>query len=86
MWVESICDEPETIEKNIRKAKVNNPDYVGEEPERVVKIIKSREKFKIFKVIQDFLKRIDNYKSAYEPTSKEDYKVFCCDLILLKDF
>ena len=35
VWVESICDEPETIEKNIRKAKVNNPDYVGEEPERV---------------------------------------------------
>ena len=40
VWVESICDEPETIEKNIRKAKVNNPDYVGEEPERVVKILK----------------------------------------------
>jgi len=33
--VESICDEDETIEKNIRKAKVNNPDYVGEEPEKV---------------------------------------------------
>lgn len=35
MWVESICDEEETIEKNIRKAKVNNPDYVGESQESV---------------------------------------------------
>jgi len=30
---------------------------------------------RLFKVIEDFLKRIDNYKIAYEPTSKEDYKV-----------
>jgi len=45
IWVESICDEPETVEKNIRKAKVNNPDYVGEEPDKV-RIIKINRKWR----------------------------------------
>ena len=35
IWVESICDEEETIERNIKKAKVNNPDFVGETPDQV---------------------------------------------------
>ena len=37
-------------------------------------------------MIQDFLKRIDNYKSAYEPTSKDDYKVFYFYFVLFKYF
>ena len=40
---------------------MNNPDFVGVEPENV---------------IADFNKRIDNYKKVYEPTSKDDYPVF----------
>lgn len=72
MWVESICDEEETIEKNIKKAKVNNPDYVGDPPELVYY---NMIKINLFKVIADFLKRIEKYKMAYQPTCKEDYEV-----------
>lgn len=61
IWVESICNDEESIGKNIKQAKMNNPDFVGVDPENV---------------IADFKKRIDNYKKVYEPTSKDDYPVF----------
>ncbi len=60
IWVESMCDDEESIEKNIKQAKMNNPDFIGVDPETV---------------ISDFKKRIDNYKKVYDPTSKNDYPV-----------
>ena len=36
MWVESICDDDDVIEQNIRETKLTSPDYRGMDPEIAV--------------------------------------------------
>ncbi|TKR96453.1 hypothetical protein L596_010468 [Steinernema carpocapsae] len=52
-FIESVCDDPEIINSNIAEVKVSSPDYKGHMTEEAAK--------------DDFLKRIENYKSQYEP-------------------
>ena len=56
-FVESVCDDPEIINSNISEVKLNSPDYKGRMTEEQAK--------------EDFLKRIENYKSQYEPLDEE---------------
>ncbi|CAL9703577.1 unnamed protein product [Knipowitschia caucasica] len=51
-FVESICDDPEIIEENIKQVKLSSPDYVDCDKEEAV---------------EDFLKRIECYKQNYVP-------------------
>jgi hypothetical protein len=46
MWIESICNDPKVIEKNIKNVKVFSPDYVNKPNEEV---------------LTDFMKRISLY-------------------------
>uniref|UniRef100_A0A673A4R7 6-phosphofructo-2-kinase domain-containing protein n=1 Tax=Sphaeramia orbicularis TaxID=375764 RepID=A0A673A4R7_9TELE len=48
----SICDDPEIIEENIKQVKLSSPDYVGCDKDEAV---------------ADFLKRIECYKLTYVP-------------------
>lgn len=51
VFIESICDDPELIEQNIRDTKARSPDYAGIDEEEAVK---------------DFRMRIAHYDTAYE--------------------
>lgn len=51
VWIESICNDDELIEKNIVSVKLKNPDYKNVDPHEA---------------ISDFRKRIENYKKQYE--------------------
>lgn len=51
-FVESICDDPQIIEQNIKEVKVSSPDYVNMNTELVVR---------------DFLQRIEHYEERYQP-------------------
>uniref|UniRef100_T1KGC8 6-phosphofructo-2-kinase domain-containing protein n=2 Tax=Tetranychus urticae TaxID=32264 RepID=T1KGC8_TETUR len=55
-FVESICEDPEIVEANIREVKVHSPDYRNMAQD---------------KALQDFLQRIEHYKEAYQ-TLEED--------------
>ena len=57
MFVESICDEEELLEENIRKVKLSTPDYRDMDPEQAV---------------QDFRQRREMYMQVYEPVAMED--------------
>eukprot|EP00523_Entomoneis_sp_CCMP467_P000791 CAMPEP_0168748640 /NCGR_PEP_ID=MMETSP0724-20121128/16282_1 /TAXON_ID=265536 /ORGANISM="Amphiprora sp., Strain CCMP467" /LENGTH=583 /DNA_ID=CAMNT_0008796479 /DNA_START=117 /DNA_END=1868 /DNA_ORIENTATION=+ len=57
MFVESICDEEELLEENIRTVKLSTPDYRGMNPEDAV---------------ADFKRRIENYRSVYEPVESDE--------------
>jgi broad specificity phosphatase PhoE len=54
VFVESICDDPDIVEANIRETKLLSPDYVGADPAVAV---------------ADFRTRIANYTRAYQPVS-----------------
>ncbi|KAK0423738.1 hypothetical protein QR680_008303 [Steinernema hermaphroditum] len=56
-FIESVCDDPEIINSNIAEVKVSSPDYKGHMTEEQAK--------------EDFLKRIENYKSQYEPLDEQ---------------
>lgn len=68
IWIESICDLPEIIEYNIKKTKINSPDYKNwKNPEQAA---------------EDFRKRIQEYEKIYDPLSiKSDG--FCSSFIKL---
>ncbi|CAD8177796.1 unnamed protein product [Paramecium pentaurelia] len=51
LWIESICDDADVIQNNIRLTKLNNPDYVSMNPEDATK---------------DFLGRIKMYEEVYQ--------------------
>ena len=52
LFIESICEDPQLVEANIRETKLRSPDYAGvAEAEAVA----------------DFSKRIEHYERAYEP-------------------
>ncbi|KAI1899902.1 hypothetical protein AGOR_G00066550 [Albula goreensis] len=55
-FVESMCDDPEIIEENIKQVKLGSPDYKGRDMDEAV---------------EDFLKRIDCYKISYVPLDED---------------
>lgn len=57
VFVESICDDPEVIETNIRETKLLSPDYEGVEPDDAA---------------ADFRARISHYQTVYEPVDEAD--------------
>ena len=57
MFVESICDQDDLLEENIRKVKLSTPDYRNVDPEQAV---------------LDFKERRENYKRVYEPIENRD--------------
>jgi len=57
MFVESVCDDHELLEENIRKVKLSTPDYRDMDPEAA---------------IADFHQRRKNYMTVYEPVAERD--------------
>jgi len=55
-FVESICDDPDIIAENIRQVKLGSPDYVDRDKDEAN---------------QDFLQRIECYKTCYVPIDDE---------------
>ncbi|CAG0879310.1 unnamed protein product [Darwinula stevensoni] len=58
-FVESICDDPQIIDANIREVKVNSPDY-------------KEHQMGIEERTQDFLKRIEHYREVYETLDEKE--------------
>jgi broad specificity phosphatase PhoE/predicted kinase len=57
LFIETVCDDPEIIEANIRQTKLSAPDYQDVDPEAAV---------------ADFRRRIAHYERAYEPIDDPD--------------
>ncbi|MBX7197613.1 MAG: 6-phosphofructo-2-kinase/fructose-2,6-bisphosphatase [Sandaracinaceae bacterium] len=57
VFVESLCEDEEVIESNIRQTKLHMPDYANADPERAV---------------ADFRQRIANYARVYEPVDASE--------------
>ncbi|MDW8245945.1 MAG: 6-phosphofructo-2-kinase/fructose-2,6-bisphosphatase [Sandaracinaceae bacterium] len=57
VFVESICEDEEVIESNIRQTKLHMPDYAGMDPDAAV---------------ADFQQRIANYAKVYEPVEPSE--------------
>ncbi|MBN8609977.1 MAG: histidine phosphatase family protein [Deltaproteobacteria bacterium] len=57
VFVESLCEDEEVIESNIRQTKLHMPDYANFDPERAV---------------DDFRQRIANYARVYEPVVPDE--------------
>ncbi|XP_057686016.1 6-phosphofructo-2-kinase/fructose-2,6-bisphosphatase-like [Corythoichthys intestinalis] len=55
-FVESICDDPEIIAENVKQVKFGSPDYVNRSMEEAM---------------EDFVQRIECYKSSYSPIDDE---------------
>ncbi|XP_056158053.1 6-phosphofructo-2-kinase/fructose-2,6-bisphosphatase [Lampris incognitus] len=55
-FVESVCDDPEIIEENIKQVKLSSPDYVDCDKEEAT---------------ADFLKRIECYQVTYVPLEND---------------
>ncbi|KAI4872520.1 hypothetical protein NFI96_025143 [Prochilodus magdalenae] len=55
-FIESICDDPEIIEANIMEVKLSSPDYENCDKEEA---------------LEDFLKRIECYKTTYVSLDEE---------------
>jgi 6-phosphofructo-2-kinase/fructose-2,6-biphosphatase 2 len=58
-FVESICDDPQIIEQNIKEVKVSSPDYVNMNKDAV---------------LEDFLLRIQHYQERYQQLDEEKEK------------
>lgn len=56
-FVESVCDDPQIVEQNIREVKVSSPDYLNMNNETA---------------LDDFLQRIDHYKERYQPLDEKN--------------
>uniref|UniRef100_A0A3B3HBD4 6-phosphofructo-2-kinase/fructose-2,6-biphosphatase 1 n=1 Tax=Oryzias latipes TaxID=8090 RepID=A0A3B3HBD4_ORYLA len=61
-FVESICDDPEIIAENIRQVKFGSPDYIDRDEDEAM---------------EDFIKRIDCYKTSYLPIDDEKDRYLC---------
>lgn len=57
IFIESVCNDPDIIERNIRATKLKMPDYAGMDPDDAV---------------ADFRRRIAHYESSYEPMTETD--------------
>ncbi|XP_063233220.1 6-phosphofructo-2-kinase/fructose-2,6-bisphosphatase 1 isoform X8 [Bacillus rossius redtenbacheri] len=60
-FVESVCDDPQIIEQNIREVKINSPDYQNMNKEMA---------------LRDFLQRIEHYQERYEPLDEKAEALF----------
>jgi broad specificity phosphatase PhoE/predicted kinase len=56
LFIESVCNDPEIIESNIRETKARSPDYVGVDEESAVR---------------DFRARIAHYEATYQPVDED---------------
>nr|XP_032827466.1 LOW QUALITY PROTEIN: 6-phosphofructo-2-kinase/fructose-2,6-bisphosphatase 3-like [Petromyzon marinus] len=56
LFVESLCDDPDVIASNIAEVKLSSPDYKD---------------FDLETARDDFIKRIECYKTAYQPIDDE---------------
>jgi broad specificity phosphatase PhoE/predicted kinase len=52
LFVESVCDDPEVIDRNVRQTKLRSPDYAHVDEATA---------------LADFRRRIAHYEAAYEP-------------------
>ncbi|CCJ31133.1 unnamed protein product [Pneumocystis jirovecii] len=57
LFIESLCDDPEIIEENVRCLRISSPDYISWKPEDAV---------------EDYLKRINNKIPFYETIVEND--------------
>lgn len=57
LFVESVCEDPDVLEHNIRETKLRSPDYRKVDPEQAV---------------ADFKRRIAMYARAYEPVVEDE--------------
>ncbi|EFA74974.1 Fructose-6-phosphate-2-kinase [Heterostelium album PN500] len=57
LFIESICNDPDVIEANIKETKLLSPDYAGADSK---------------KAVQDFRDRIAHYNKVYEPVEGAD--------------
>jgi broad specificity phosphatase PhoE len=57
VFIESICDDPDIIDANVRQTKLFSPDYAGIPPDEAV---------------HDFRLRIAHYARVYEPLGDEE--------------
>jgi broad specificity phosphatase PhoE len=56
LFIESICDDEQTIDINVRSTKLRNPDYAGWDAD---------------KAVADFTDRIQHYEARYEPIAAD---------------
>ena len=57
IWIESICDDEDVIERNIKLTKLNNPDYINIPSEQAT---------------SDFKARIEKYKTTYHSVDEQE--------------
>ncbi len=57
VFVETLCNDPHVIDRNVRETKLHSPDYVGVPPDEAV---------------ADFLARIAHYERAYETVADDE--------------
>ncbi|KAK7021192.1 6PF2K domain-containing protein [Favolaschia claudopus] len=55
VMLESLCDNPDIIERNIRSVKISSPDYRGWDPD---------------KAVEDYWSRIHDHEKYYEPVEE----------------
>jgi broad specificity phosphatase PhoE/adenylylsulfate kinase-like enzyme len=57
VFVETICDDPAVVDRNVRETKLHSPDYAEADPESAV---------------ADFLQRIEHYARVYESVADDE--------------
>ena len=57
LFVETVCEIPQWIERNVRNTKLYSPDYSEREPEEAMR---------------DFVQRIGHYERVYEPVAEDE--------------
>lgn len=57
VFIETLCNDPAVIDRNVRETKLHSPDYVGVEPGAAV---------------ADFIARIAHYERAYESVQDDE--------------
>ncbi|KAJ4473096.1 6-phosphofructo-2-kinase-domain-containing protein [Lentinula aciculospora] len=58
IMLESVCDNKEIIEANIRSVKISSPDYRGWDPD---------------KAVEDYYTRIRDHEEYYDPVEEKDW-------------
>ncbi len=57
VFIETVCDDPQVIDRNLRDTKLHSPDYAGIAPEEA---------------LVDFKQRIAHYEKAYETVADDE--------------
>ena len=57
IFIESVCNDPDIVARNIQATKLTMPDYAGVDPDQAVR---------------DFRARIAHYERSYEPVDEPD--------------